>query len=342
MQTEPGKRLSDLTSLRLGGVASEFFTVAEREDLLSATKFIKERKLTWRVLGGGTNVLVADAGFPGMVLHMSLQGIDSQEKGDKIILTAAAGENLDDLVAYTVEQGWGGMESLSSIPGTVGATPVQNVGAYGVEVADLIVEVEVWDFANEVFRILTNADCQFAYRDSVFKHPEGSDLVVTAVTFALDAQPHINLQYQDLQRYFANQPDDQELTLVDVRRAVQEIRRGKFPPLDGEVGTAGSFFKNPLISPKVAANLVEKYPGLPVYPDSATGQCKISLAYLLDKVLGLKGYREGQVALYEQQPLILVTYPGATTTEVESFAKSITAKVAAATGVVIEREVRSW
>jgi len=229
------------------------------------------------------------------------------------------------------------MENLSLIPGTVGAAPVQYIGAYGAEAKDTIESVRVIDSATGKSRVLSSAECAFGYRDSLFKGPEGEGLIIVSVTFRLSLLPRPNLSYKDVREYLAarNVP---EPTLTEIRQAVISIRQSKFPDLS-LFGTAGSFWKNPIISAEAFAELKKAYPLIPSYP--AGERVKVPLAWILDVVCGLKGHARGRVHLFRNQPLVLTVEIGATAAEVDAFAREIEATVRGKTGIIIEREVNS-
>lgn len=327
--------LSDVTTLRIGGDARYLYTCASVHDVYDALSFAKEQNLPWRVLGGGSNILAPDEGFVGVVLHMTGQDITWIEGEEGTSVTASAGVAWDTLVQESVEQGLWGLENLAGIPGTVGAAPVQNIGAYGVEVQEVITAVEVLDTHTNEVQIWTPEQCSFEYRESVFKH--NPHLIILSVSFALSEEPMPRLSYKDIAaRVEAGEVLD---TSVAVARVVREIRAAKFPDL-AIVGTAGSFFKNPVITYEQYAALAVTYPELPSFP--VHGGVKIPLAFVLDKVLGLRGYQAGSVALFEKQPLVLIAYEGATAQEIDVFANDIAQRVYDATHIMIEREVRSW
>lgn len=328
--------LAPYTTLQVGGQARYLTRITSEEQLHETVVAAKERALPFVVLGGGSNVLVPDGGYDGVVIVMATTGISEQSLGDQVLVTAQAGMLFDELVASVVAKGYWGLENLSHIPGTVGATPVQNVGAYGVEVSDLIASVTIYDTEREVYRTLTAAECQFGYRTSRFKTEYHGRVIVTAVTFRLECTPKPRIQYADLARWFGESVPDSPAV---VRDAVMAVRSAKFPDWH-QVGTAGSFFKNPIVPNEIAAALVAQYPALPFYPYSDT-HVKCSLGFILDKVCGLRGFRDGHVRLFEAQALVLVAERGATATEIDAFANQIAARVCAATGIVIEREVQT-
>ncbi|MFM2381413.1 MAG: hypothetical protein RLZZ76_180 [Candidatus Parcubacteria bacterium] len=326
--------LAPYTTLHVGGSADVCTVVTTTEQLHTIRTYVREHQKPIVVLGGGSNVLVADERVRGLVVVMRIGGISHTSQSDVVYLTAGAGEPLDSVVAYAVERGLWGMENLSHIPGTVGATPVQNVGAYGVEVADIIHEVEVFDMETGTFCALTPAACSFGYRDSLFKKKEGKKYIITSVTFALTTTPNPQTMYKDLAARF---PEGSQPTLAEIRNEIIAIRSQKFPDWN-LVGTAGSFFKNPLITKAQATVLQERYPEIPCYA-AEDGRVKISLGYILDKILGLRGYTEGKVGLFEKQALVLVSESGACSTDIKQFAEKIIAQVKEKIGVAVEMEV---
>ena len=326
--------LAPLTTLRVGGPAAHYTVVSTIEDLHDAVKAAQTAAWPLFVLGGGSNILVADIGYAGAVLHMKLRGCTYTEEGDSVFLTAAAGEVFDDVVKESVERGYFGLENLSAIPGTVGATPIQNVGAYGVEVGDVITSVRVFNTQTKSEEVMTKEQCQFGYRHSLFKEVAGAHYIVTAVTFQLSKRVTPQLTYKDLALHFGSNTHP---TVSAVREAVLSIRTTKFPNWQ-EIGTAGSFFKNPIITKEQAAALAERHLGIPLYEVDAS-HMKVPLGFVLDKICNLKGYHVGTVGLYEAQALVLVAEHGTTAAAISEFAAAIAAKVFAATGLTIEREV---
>jgi UDP-N-acetylmuramate dehydrogenase len=288
------------------------------------------------VLGGGSNVLVADNGVKAVVAINRLCGLDSEASGGAILLTCAAGEPLDGVVEHAVARGWWGLENLSGIPGSVGATPIQNVGAYGVEVGELIASLRAYHAPTGAYRTFTPSECGFAYRDSFFKTDVGKEYVITSVTFRLQGSPAPRLAYAELSARFAGGAPPLSL----IRATVLDIRSQKFPDC-WRVGTAGSFFKNPILPRAEAARLRALCPALPLYEVDGE-RVKAPLGFVLDKICGLKGYREGPVSLYEKQALVLVADAGATARDVRAFADNIAARVREQIGLEVEWEVTSF
>ena len=325
MRIEENVPLAPHTTFRLGGPARFLIGVKNLEELKQSLDFSKSRNLEILLLGGGSNVLIDDAGFDGLVIKIEIKGVE--QEGDTLI--AGAGENWDALVAHTVAGGWWGLENLSGIPGTVGAAPVQNIGAYGAEIKDSVRWVEVLDrHSGEVVR-MESAVCGFGYRTSIFKR-EPQRYVVMRAAFALTKDGTPNASYKDLAGIA-------RLNLDEIRQKVLEVRSQKFPDLSKE-GTAGSFFLNPVVSGQKAAELLEKYPGLPAFA-AENGQ-KVSLAWLLDNVLHAKGMQEGGARLYERQPLVIVAGVGASARDVTALKEKIKKEVQEKLDITLEEEVR--
>lgn len=326
--------LAQYTTLHIGGVADYVVEVTSKDELKEACAFAKEKDIPLLTLGGGSNVLISDDGFRGLVIIMSLKGRDYDEvDSDTVRARFGAGEVLDGVVADAAARTLWGLENLSSIPGSVGATPVQNVGAYGVEVSKLIFSVETIHKNTNEEKIFSNDECNFLYRDSFFKSEEGKEFIITAVAFTLSKIPQPQVMYGDLSAL----REAVDLTPAMVRETVATIRAHKFPDWT-QVGTAGSFFKNPVVSAEQYSELKQHYTDIPGYVQS-DGTVKISLGYVLDKVCGLRGYCEGNVCLYEKQALVLVTKKAATAAEVKNFTHHIKEKVFQKTKIEIECEV---
>lgn len=328
--------LAPLTTFGIGGVADYFVVVQNEGELREAVDFAKERSVRVTVLGGGSNMLVSDGGVRGLVIHNQITGCTYTSVLDEVVLaTVGAGMMLDACIEAFVTRGLWGLENLSAIPGTIGATPVQNVGAYGVEVRDCIDRVHVFDIETGASKEFSNEECHFAYRDSRFKQSGGERYIVTRVVFRLSNNPMPKLGYKDLQIAFG----DTNPTLAEIREAIVRIRAGKFPDWR-MLGTAGSFFKNPVIPNIQFETLRTTYPLLPGFPQDDGIHTKIPLGFVLDKILQLRGVTEGTVGTYEGQALVVVNHGNATCAEVDTFARSIEEKVFTATGIHIEREVK--
>jgi UDP-N-acetylmuramate dehydrogenase len=328
MKIDKNKSLKEFTTFRIGGPAQFFCAVTTESELEEAVAFAKAGGLEIFILGGGSNILMSDEGYKGLVIKMEIKGISFS--GERVVVKA--GENWDEFVQKCVEQGLYGVENLSYIPGTVGAAPVQNIGAYGSEIKDTVDIVRAFDVKEGVFKDFSNTDCHFTYRDSLFKKEIGR-YIITSVTLVLKKEAHINIEYRDLKDYFG----DKKPTLSEVRNAVIEIRKRKLPDVK-DFGTAGSFFKNPIIKKEIADDLIAKHPGLPVYPYSHDS-VKVSLGWILDKVCGFKGVGKGNVGTYKNQALVLINNGNASAKEIKEFAHEIEKEVFDKTKIKIEPEV---
>ncbi len=325
MQVEEQVPLGPLTTFCIGGPARYFVRVKNVEELKQSLDFSKSRNLEILLLGGGSNVLISDAGFDGLVIKIELSGV--KKEGE--LLIAGAGENWDALVERAVSNGLWGIENLSGIPGTVGAAPIQNIGAYGSEIKDTLAWVEAFDTRSGAVTRINNTDCGFGYRTSRFKKELGRFIILRAA-FALKKNGAPNVSYKDL-------ADCGKLNIAQVRAKVLAIRAWKFPDLKKE-GTAGSFFLNPMVSTQKAAELAEKYPGLPNFP-AQQGQ-KVSLAWLLDNVLHIKGMSVGGARLYEKQPLVIAASRNTSASDVAGLAQKVAWLVRDKFKITIEPEVK--
>lgn len=340
MKVREAVALAELTTLRVGGEARYVLTIGAKEELPAALAFIRERDLPFVVLGQGSNVLASDDPYIGAVLLMRIPGTTYEDQGDHVRVTAGAGVQWDELVRDCAERGLWGLENLAGIPGTVGAAPVQNIGAYGAEVHTVIEQVEAYDAANGQWNIFPRAECGFAYRDSRFKHEP--NLIIVSVAFRLAKQSEPHVEYADL---IAARSEGKDLSTPGaIGETVRGVRARKFPDLK-EFGTAGSFFKNPILSKEAYDALSTRYReetapygGIPVYP--MNDRIKIPLAFILDKLLGMRGFRLGNAFLFGNQPLVLVADKQATAEDVDSLAHEIESRIEMATGIRIEREVR--
>jgi UDP-N-acetylmuramate dehydrogenase len=287
------------------------------------------------ILGSGSNILFT-GDFKGTILYPELGGIKIEEQiqnEETIIISAGAGIIWDDLVEWTVNKGFGGLENLSLIPGKVGATPVQNIGAYGVEVKDKIVKVKTINIDDGSIQVFSNGECEFGYRNSIFKNSKKSKYLITRVYYRLTVSPLLNLNYGSLKEEVNKLGGE---TLKNVRQAVINIRRNKLP--DPEItGNAGSFFKNPVILSTDAAQLKKDYPPMPVYEDQS-GYTKLAAGWLIDQC-GWKGKRTGDAGVHDKQALVLVNYGNATGKEIYNLSEEIKKSVHEKFGVALEREV---
>ncbi|MES2900550.1 MAG: UDP-N-acetylmuramate dehydrogenase [Pseudomonadota bacterium] len=286
------------------------------------------------VLGGGSNVLLT-GDVDALVLHMAIMGREVLGSVDGCTLVrAGAGENWHEFVQFTLAQGLGGLENMSLIPGTVGASPIQNIGAYGAEVKDSFHSLRAYDLASGALCSMDAADCRFGYRDSVFKHPQGQGLVIVDVTFALPQDWQPNLRYAELALAVAEAGPGAP-TAQDIGDTVVAIRRRKLPD-PAQIGNAGSFFKNPVVSAAQCAALLAQWPNL-VHHKQADGSEKLAAGWLIDQC-GWKGRNMGAAGVYPKQALVLVNNGGATGAEVVALARAIQDDVAERYGVALETE----
>ena len=331
MQVQNNYSLANLNTLRLNSTAIKYIPLTKTEQLPDIISYIQKSGDKFFVLGGGSNVILPKI-YPWVVIHNELQGIEliSHDKGHAYI-KVMAGEIWDSFVAYTIDNNWYGLENLSLIPGTVGAAPIQNIGAYGVEVKDFIDYVEVYDSKVNQFTQLSNSDCHFSYRNSYFK--TNLHLIVTAVVFKLNLIPKLNTSYADIARQLEASP---HATPLDLRNCIIKTRQSKLPD-PAIIGNAGSFFHNPILAIDQVNKLKDKYPDLPVYKQTDERFAKVSAGWLIDN-LGLKGYRLGKVGTYEKQALVLVNYGDATANDLLDFARFIQNKVFDSYGINLNIE----
>lgn len=340
MKVEEHVPLSSLTTFKVGGLARYVLACESLEDLNTALAFIRERGVPFVVLGEGSNVLPTDEGYSGALIIMRTQGITSTPVSAGVEVIAEAGESWDALVRHVARKQLWGMENLAGIPGTVGAAPVQNIGAYGMELASILSWVEVLDVRTGELRRIAKDECGFGYRDSRFKHEP--ELIIVRVACLLTENGSPRTDYADLTAAKAEGKDVSSPQAIG--ETVRGVRAKKFPDLR-EYGTAGSFFKNPVMSEAEYQALSERYRtqaeafgGIPRF--ALGDQVKVPLAFILDKLLGLRGYELGPTFLFGNQPLVLVATKKASAHDVEVLAEDIEARVHAATGISIEREVR--
>ena len=338
--------LAPRTTLAVGGPARWFVEAHDEEAVLEAHTWAKARGIPLRVLGGGSNLVIADEGVDALVVKVDLRGVHPREVDGTVELTAAAGEPWDDLVRRAVEQGWAGLECLSGIPGLVGATPIQNVGAYGQEVSDTVVAVRALDTSIGEVATIPAGECGFAYRDSVFKRETPGRWVVLAVTYRLRPGGPPTLTYADVARHLAERGMTHP-TLADVRQTVLTIRRAKSmvldDPLDPNRRSCGSFFLNPIVdaadAEAVTARAVD--PAMPRWPQR-DGRVKLSAAWLIERAGFTRGEREHAVGLSTRHTLAIVAHDGARTADVLAFARRVQDRVEERFGVRLAPEPVFW
>ncbi len=334
MQVQQHIALAPYTTFKIGGPA-RYFVVAETiEDVKQSLDFARDQNLATLILGGGSNVLISDQGFDGLVIKIEIKNGFTV---DKISVAASAGESWDELVEFCVGHDLWGIENLSGIPGTVGGAIVQNIGAYGAALSQVLTLVAVYDTRDEEVKMLSVAECKFGYRGSIFKEEEGR-YIILAATFRLSSSPTPNVSYKDLQARF----NDSSIDIKAIRAAVLEIRKAKFPDLSVE-GTAGSFFKNPIVPLAEAKALQEKYPDLPLFEMPETTDIKVPLGWFLDYkhgVIDLRDVRVGGARMFEKQFLVLVAERNTSARDVKELVNTVQKKVFEELKIKIEPEVK--
>jgi UDP-N-acetylmuramate dehydrogenase len=343
MLTREQVALAPFTTLGVGGPARYFAEATSEAGVIEAVEFARSRQLPLFILGGGSNLLIADAGFPGLVLKIGIAGLSSfTTQHEDVLFTAGAGVDWDTLVAQTVDANCAGLECLSGIPGTVGGTPVQNVGAYGQEVSETIREVRTLDLQSMQVRTLSSAECGFAYRSSIFNTTERDRYIILQVSFELRQGRKPSIRYADLQRFFAQRAGDP--TLAEVRAAVREIRYRKamlIVPGDEDARSAGSFFKNPIVPQSFFEELSERLQShglqLPSYPAS-DGFRKLPAAWLVEQAGFAKGYSRGAAGISRRHALAIVNRGGAAAVDIIALKDEIQSRVLKEFGIELQPE----
>lgn len=327
--------LRSINTFGLNEKARFYQRVESLDDLKNALQFAAKQQLPLLVLGGGSNILLTKD-FPGLVIHIETKGVELVFSSDQqVIVDVAAGENWHQFVMYSLEKQWFGLENLSLIPGSVGAAPMQNIGAYGVEVGNLIDSVEWLDIETREINRTLAADCQFGYRDSIFKQHLKDKAIICSVRFHLSLKPQTKIEYGDI-RLILEKWGIQQPTPNDVSKAIIEIRQSKLPN-PALVGNAGSFFKNPVVSKLIFSGLSTKYPQVPHYPVDEN-QVKIPAAWLIETA-GWKGKNFGNYGVHDRQALVLVNYGGATGRQIWDLAMNIQIDVMEKFGIELQPEV---
>ena len=325
--------IKTLNTFGVDAYADHLIEANTENDIVEALKWIKENRYPLLVLGGGSNVLFK-GDFKGVVLKPAIMGImDEDEDEEFVYVKAGAGVEWDDLVNHAVSRGLGGIENLSIIPGNVGASPIQNIGAYGVEAKDSIERVEgVYIDSLKPFA-LSNADCNFGYRDSIFKNKHKGNVIITHVIYRLSKSPNLIYHYGNLEDELKQLG---AVTIENVRKAVINIREAKLPD-PKQLGNAGSFFKNPVVDIALVEELQKRFDKIPYYPINENN-VKLPAGWLIEQC-GWKGKRVGNVGVHKNQALVLVNYGGCTGAEVLSLAHSIRESVMQMFNVPLEMEV---
>ncbi len=335
--------IKQLTTLNIGGNARYFAEVTNDSELKEVIEFAKVKNLPIFIISGGSNILISDDGFNGMVIKNNITGIKEEVVGDKTILTIGAGENWDSTVQYAVGRFLSGLECLSGIPGSVGAAPVQNIGAYGKEVSSVIKEVVSFDIKNNSIARFSKDACDFSYRKSIFNSTEAGRYVILEVIFEFDnkKQAETDFSYKDLKEYFENIPKP---SLQEIRNAVIEIRVRKgmvIHPQYESFKSAGSFFKNPVVSKELFAEVNGKIRDVDSKWswEQADGNVKISAAKLIERAGFHKGFKLGEAGISPKHSLSLINLGHAKAEDILSLAKAIINKVKDEFGIALEPEV---
>ena len=342
MEIQENIALAPLTTLRVGGRARYFACAGSVEDVQAAVSFADGKNLPLFVLGGGSNVLVSDNGWPGLVLQIGISGIGHTHERETIRLIVGAGEDWDPFVAFCVSRNLAGVECLSGIPGSVGATPVQNVGAYGQEVSQTIASVLVFDLRSKEVCEMDAPECEFGYRSSIFNTRERGRYIILRVTYELVHGAPPALRYADLQSYFAGWSEPP--TLAEVREAVLKIRASKgmlITPGDPDSRSAGSFFKNPILTKAQFDDLLRiaqaRNLQVPSYPASS-GQKKLSAAWLVENAGFTRGHVKGRAGISSKHALALINRGDATAAEIGALRDEIQQRVQQQWSIKLEPE----
>lgn len=334
--------LAPLTTFKIGGPARYLVEAGSAEDVQAAVAYARSQNLPLFVLGGGSNLVISDRGWPGLVLKIGIQGIEEHIEGDMVLYEVGAGEDWDQFVALAVRRECAGIECMSGIPGSVGGTPVQNVGAYGQEAAETIESVQVLDLKGEQVRELCREACGFSYRTSIFNTTERGRYIILRVTYSLTPGGASRITYADLKHYFGgwNVPP----TLADTRDAVRQIRAAKGMLIragDEDCQSAGSFFKNPVLSAEqfedVSCRAAARRLQIPSYPALAS-QRKISAAWLVEHSGFSKGYGVGRVGISHKHALAIVNRGGASAADIIELKEQIQQRVEEIWGIRLEPE----
>ena len=312
---------------------AEINEVNDLQTLIASGALQKHKNL---ILSGGNNILFQNEVFDGLVVYINTKGVEIlQEDGNEIVVRAQAGEDWPDFVRFCVGKGWHGLENLAHIPGKVGAAPVQNIGAYGMELKDSFLQCEAIVLATGEKRVFTKKECRFGYRESIFKSELKGQYVITSVDFLLKKNAPLNLEYGNIKAYL-EQNGIKNPSMQQLHDAICAIRDSKLPDVK-QIGSAGSFFKNPVISAEQFEALQQDYPNIPHYPD-AEGMVKVPAGWLIEQA-GWKGWRDEHVGVYDKQALVLVHYGGGKGQDIVELAHKIQDSVEAKFGIRISPEV---
>lgn len=335
MQIRENISLLPYNTFRIDATARYFATFQSIDELQELLRDDAAKKTNHLVLGGGSNLLLTKD-FDGLVLKNEIAGIEVTNEDEKhIYVKAGAGVNWHLLVMYCVENGFAGMENLSLIPGNVGASPMQNIGAYGVEIKDIFSQLEAYHINDQSYHTFSLPDCEFGYRESIFKRRYKGQFIITSVTYRLNKKPTFHTSYGTIQQELEKMGVE-ELNIKAVSQAVINIRSSKLPD-PTEIGNAGSFFKNPYVEKGQFARLQNSFPGIPAYPHNET-HVKVPAGWLIEQC-GWKGYRKGDVGCHAKQALVLVNYGSASGQEIFALSEEILQSVKRKFSIALEREV---
>ena len=336
INVEKNKNLKEYNTFGIDVNTKLYINIENTIDILESIKFIKNENITnIFVLGGGSNILFMGT-FNGLILHINTRGITIISENDKeVYIKAEAGEKWNNLIQFCIEHNFWGLENLSMIPGKVGSSPVQNIGAYGTEVKDVIYELDAYDIFSGEKKIFKNKDCDFGYRRSIFKDKLRNKFIISSVTYKLSKIPKPNISYKGLGEELQKSGGD-IYNINDIFKSVCKIRNTKLPNPD-IIGNAGSFFKNPLVSSSKLADILREFPDV-VYFIQDDGKVKLAAAWLIEKC-GWKGKSWGNAAIYEKQPLVLINKGGASSQEIMNLANKIIEDVYSKFDVELEIEV---
>lgn len=334
MQLQHQFSLKKYNTFGIEAKAKQFISVTTTEELISVLQDYKEEKKF--ILGGGSNMLLTQD-IDALVIHVNLKGIKVVDEDDDFVwVEGQAGENWHEFVLWNIQKNYGGIENMSLIPGNVGTTPVQNIGAYGVEIKDTLVSCTAVNIDSQEIKTFTNADCKFGYRESIFKQELKDQYVITSVVFKLTKKNHtIHVGYGDIQKELEKNHITTP-TIKEVSNAVIAIRQSKLPD-PKELGNSGSFFKNPIIPRSQFLKAQEKFPEMKYYDVSET-EVKVPAGWLIEQA-GFKGLRVGDAGVHKNQALVLVNYGNATGQEIVNLSKDIQKTIFEKFGIAIEAEV---
>ena len=335
MKIQKYVNIRDYSTFKIGGQFRYFMKIKKKDDLKNIYLVAKEKNTPIFILGGGSNVIFSDEIIDVLAIKIEIKGFEIIKETNKYVdIKIGAGENWDKIVEKTINMDLSGIEALSAIPGTIGATPIQNVGAYGVEVKDVIVEVEVFDIKNNIINIISNSDCRFGYRDSIFKNEAKGLYIITAVTYRLK-KSSVNIpDYQDVKNYFLER-NILKPKLKNIREAIIFIRSQKLPNPQ-KIPNVGSFFKNPIIDEIKAKEIKNKYPNIKIFPVNKK-KVKISAGWLIENT-GLKGKSFGNISVYEKNALVLINNGQATKNNLIETKNKIIKMVKQKFGIILEQE----